>query len=108
MSSHFRPVFLEDAIEGMVLADNVSDAHGNVLLRKGITLSNAVIASLQRHHVTILSIVSEESSTDDSTQEESAHEERLAALFRRPSSPEEATDLLKQCVYHYRLGEDNE
>ncbi|MDF3035318.1 MAG: hypothetical protein K0S28_592 [Paucimonas sp.] len=86
-----------------MLADDVIDAHGNVLLRKGMTLSNAVIASLQRHHVSVLSVVNEEGSTDESAQEEAVHEERLAALFRHPSSPEEATDLLKQCIYHYRL-----
>jgi hypothetical protein len=51
MISRYKQVGIDDASAGMVLADEVCDRQGNVLLAKGTQLSDSTLAALRRRGV---------------------------------------------------------
>jgi hypothetical protein len=104
-----RQVPLDQATAGMVLADDLLDAQGNILLARNITLTDAMIAALRRHQVEAVPIVSGTLTRKELTAQRLAHEARLVRLFRKPANDmEDATGILSQYVRYYRLGGEEE
>lgn len=97
--SHYLP--LEKVSAGMVLAADILDHQGHVLLPQGSELSDATIRSLARHEIHQLCIVSEAVSAEHMAQLTARQLERLQHLFRHcPASG--ATAQLKRYLQSYR------
>ncbi len=103
MARRNQEIALAEASPGMVLSDDLLDAQGQVLLPAGATLTEAVIASLTRRGVDSLPIQGEEIEDENPALQEQ-HAERLAQVFRKHSSDDMATEILRQFVYQFRLG----
>lgn len=94
---------LAAALPGMVLADDLRDAWGNILLPQGAKLTEATLTSLRRYSIEALPILSEELSADEEAAEMERHQQRLMILFRKNTS-DKASLLLQQYVSNFRLG----
>lgn len=95
---------LKRARAGMVLSHELVDGNGLVLLAKGTVLTEAMIASLHRHHIDAVAVVG--SSEPDPPPDPAAVQARLAHLFRHNgrSDDDPATSSLRRLVELYRLG----
>jgi hypothetical protein len=105
MAAPFKQVPIDAAQPGMTLSDDLLDATGNILLRRGLVLTEATLNALRRHDIETLAIVSSPDEGDgaDSPDHQA---QRLARLFRKPGNDyEDATGILLQHVRQYRLGE---
>lgn len=106
MTAAYQLMPLADARPGMVLSDVVRDERGNVLLSKGVELTDALLASLARHGIEALAIVV---ATDDDAPapvDATAVQARLDYLFRnneRDDHNDWATGILRRYVEDYRL-----
>lgn len=105
MTASYRLMPLADVRSDMVLADVVRDERGNVLLSKGIVLSDVLIASLHRHGIEAVSIVT---ATEHAAPppDPAAIQLRLDHLFRnneRDDHNDWATGILRRYVEDYRL-----
>lgn len=88
---------------GMVLSDELLDDHGLVLLAKGAVLSEATIASLQRHRIEAVAVVRDAAQR---VPDEQAIVARLDHLFRQHDLDDDhdwAAKLLRRYVEDYRL-----
>ena len=95
---------LEAAQEGMVLADTLHDAGGNVLLPRGATLGEATLNSLRRRGIETLTIVAPDAPPDPEREaaRREALERQMRQLFRHAG--DDATILtLRQTLLDYRL-----
>jgi uncharacterized protein YaiI (UPF0178 family) len=95
---------LADIVPGMVLADNLLDTQGQVLLPKGVMLTEQTIESLRRHNVVSLRIFMGELTEEEETAQRDRFQSRLARLFRK-SDDKEANGLLHAYIRRFRLGE---
>jgi hypothetical protein len=109
MSDHEQLIDIDQAA-GMVLAADLTDHNGGVLLPAGATLSSANIASLRRRGINACIVVVAEPDAARCAEDEAAaalererHQLRLLRLFRR-SGGEQATPLLLQLLTDYRRG----
>lgn len=103
MSDSYELVPLAHLYPGMVLADALLDAHGNVLLAEGAVLGEATILSLARHGVGAAPI---RRAVPLEQPEPAALQARLDHLFRRNDRDDHAdwaTGLLRRYVEDYRL-----
>jgi hypothetical protein len=84
MINRYKQVSLEDAAAGMVLAAEVCDRQGNVLLAQGTELSDTLLRALERRGVDSVRIEDDRFSQEElgALREQVAH--RLAHLFRNP------------------------
>ena len=98
-------VTLDEANPGMVLSDDLLDAQGSVLLPAGTTLSESTIKSLRRREVDLLSIQGDELPEADDAAELERYKARLQQLFRKHSEDDMATEILRQFVTRFRLGD---
>lgn len=106
MTNHYRQIALNEATAGMTLSDDVLDLHGQVLLAKGLTLTEAILVSLQRHQISMLPITTDIESEDQHQLDLAQFEIRISHLFRHQGSGEEdATGVLEQHIRQFRLGE---
>ena len=97
---------LAEVQPGMMLSDALLDRRGQMLLPKGAVLTAASIASLGRHGVGMLPIVS-----DDVPEpvDPAAVQARLDHLFRKNERGNEddwATGILRRFIEDYRLGRE--
>lgn len=99
-------VDIDAAVEGMVLACDLCDAGGNVLLGQGATLSEASLRSLRRRGVAQLQVAGEEDAVDavDDAAERQRRCDRLDHVFRR-SAGSLATPAFLAQLRRYRCGE---
>lgn len=99
-------VDIDAAVEGMVLACDLCDAGGNVLLGQGATLSEASLRSLRRRGVEQLQVAGEEEAVDDAAAaaERQRRCERLTHIFRRSADSLATPSFLAQ-LKRYRCGE---
>jgi len=95
-----------NAAEGMVLARQLLDESGGMLLPQGSALTAASLASLRRRGVAQLPILTAAPEPDTAAQEAERERqcERLAHLFRGAGS-EDASNLLLARLLRYRKGE---
>ncbi|MDE2428404.1 MAG: hypothetical protein KGM99_06725 [Burkholderiales bacterium] len=99
---HYLPLAKINA--GMVLADDLLDKLGHVLLPAGTVLTASMLRSVEQHDIHLLSVEMNALSETESSDEKLAQLKRLGTLFRQPPY-EEPTCLLKDYVYEYRQGE---
>lgn len=100
-----KQLALEEAQPGMVLSDNVLDAQGQVLLSKGVALTEQTIAALARHEIASLRIEMGEMTAEEEAIQRAYFAERIEHLFRnQDDSP--ATATLHRYIRKYRLGEE--
>lgn len=94
---------LERASAGMVLAADLSDANGGVLLPAGASLSEANLASLRRRGVRACLVRGAEAEAESGARalELARRQQRLAHLFRA-SAGAEATPQLLRLLVDYR------
>ena len=107
MSESGREISMEQALEGMVLAQALSDASGAVLLAQGATLTAASLTALRRRNVERCYVVME-AAFDPAAQAHAEQErvrrlERLAVLFRA-TPPDSAGAQLLSLLQRYRQG----
>lgn len=103
MSDSYELVPLAHLYPGMVLADALLDAHGNVLLAEGAVLGEATILSLARHGVGAAPI---RRAVPLGQPDPGTVQARLNHLFRRNDRDDHAdwaTGLLRRYVEDYRL-----
>lgn len=94
---------LADVSPGMILSDDLLDLQGQVLLPKGVTLTEQTIESLRRHDVISLSIMTGELTPEEEAVQHAHFQHRLERLFRKlDDSP--ANVLLQRYVRDFRLG----
>ena len=106
MSDSYELVPLAHLYPGMVLADALLDAHGNVLLAEGVVLGEATIHSLARHGIAAAPIVR---AVPVSQPDPAAVQARLDHLFRRNDREDHddwAAGLLRRYVEDYRLARE--
>jgi hypothetical protein len=106
MSAAIQLTPLRDAQPGMVLSDVLLDAKGNVLLAQGVSLTEAMLASLVRHGVESLPIFHTQSGHSEPAFDPAAVQARLDRLFRaneRDDHADWATGILRRYVEDYRL-----
>ena len=103
MSAQATLVALADAEAGMVLALDLKDAGGAVLLPAGTALSAASLKSLERRGVEQVSVVADEPAETDAQKEAERLRKlgRLERLFRR-SADSGATGKLLGYLQRYR------
>lgn len=89
---------------GMVLAREVRNADGQVLLQGETVLADASISALLRRHVSHIFVFQEDERSDEELQAERARvAERIERLFC--NVPQEGTmGTLRQMILEYRLG----
>jgi hypothetical protein len=103
MSDDHAMVPVTQVTPGMVLSDELLDNQGLVLLAKGAVLSEATIASLQRHHIEAVPVARVEAHRAPDEAEVVA---RLDHLFRKhdlEGDEDWAGKLLRRYVEDYRL-----
>ena len=109
MTDSYKQLALDQTLPGMILSDDLLDRQGNVLLPRGVVLTEATLASLKRHGIDMLPIECAPLSEVDQEAERENHRRRLAILFRTPKNgeaePSDATRTLHQYVARFRLGD---
>lgn len=103
MSDDHAMVPVTQVQPGMVLSDELLDNNGLVLLARGAVLSEATIASLQRHHIEAVPVARVEAHR---APDEAATVARLDHLFRKHDLDDDrdwAGTLLRRYVEDYRL-----
>jgi hypothetical protein len=105
MSARAQRIDLDAARAGMVLAGDLVDANGSVLLPDGATLTEANLTSLRRRGVEACSVLPADADAFDDPAARAARLaqqlRRLERLFRR-SAAEEATPQLLRLLTTYR------
>jgi len=107
MSSSYEHLALADVQPGMVLSDELLDAHGKVLLPQGTVLSADMLALMPRHGIQALPIARAEMSPAEQEAEHARQLERIAHLFRLhdPENGEDwAAASLRRLLTDYRVG----
>ncbi len=107
MSGNFHQLALPDVRPGMVLSDELLDVQGQVLLPQGTILTEAMLALMPRHGISVLPIQQAEYSAEAIEATLHHHEARLAHLFRKNDESTEmdwATSQLRRYVSAYRHG----
>ncbi|MFL6675610.1 MAG: hypothetical protein ACJ8LG_20235 [Massilia sp.] len=106
MSAAYKLTELAAARPGMALSEDLLDRQGQVLLPKGAVLTAAMLASLGRHDVEMLPLVTG-GETEDA--DPGAIQARLDHLFRRNERDNDddwATGILRRYVEDYRLARE--
>jgi hypothetical protein len=84
MIQKYKEVDLDDAAAGMVLASEVLDHQGSVLLPAGAALSEQLLTSMRRRGIDSVRIVDDSVSSAELEAERERVAQRLDHLFRRP------------------------
>ncbi|WP_306395076.1 hypothetical protein [Telluria beijingensis] len=103
MSDDHMMVPVAQVQPGMVLSDELLDNNGLVLLAKGAVLTEATVASLQRHHIEAVPVARVEAHR---APDEAAVLARLDHVFRKHDLDDDgdwAGKLLRRYVEDYRL-----
>lgn len=103
MNKHCHYLSLNKVTAGMILADDLLDKVGHVLLPSGTTLSESMLRSLATHGVSQLCIEKEIISSPDKLEERKLRIERIPSLFRKYPA-EKPVNLLQKYIQHYREG----
>lgn len=102
MVSRYKQVDLDDAAAGMVLAADVLDHQGSVLLPNGAALTEALLRSMRRRGIDSVPIVDDAVDPALLAAERERVAVRLAQLFRQPG-PGRADALLREQLASYRM-----
>ncbi len=102
MISRYKQLDLDDAEAGMVLAADVLDHQGSVLLPAGAPLTEALLKSMRRRSIDSVRVVDDAISTEELARERERVAARLARLFRVPAR-DEANATLRAALSAYRM-----
>jgi dTDP-glucose pyrophosphorylase len=102
MIKKYKEVDLDDAAAGMILAAEVIDHQGSVLLPAGAPLSEKLLTSMRRRGIDHVRIVDDSVSGADLAAEGDRVAQRIAYLFRRPNQGA-AHALLRAELEAYRM-----
>ena len=100
-----QTIALDAAQAGMVLAVDLRDGHGNLLLPQGGVLTDAMLQALQRHGVVSLEIVGEAKEVVIDEAQQEAEKARLKHRFRLAGNDIPVLTLY-HAMLHYRLGQE--
>ncbi|WP_423707887.1 hypothetical protein [Undibacterium sp. WLX3042] len=103
MSKHSHYLTLNKVTAGMILADDLLDKVGHILLPAGTALSENMLRSLTAHGVSQLCIEADATPTPEELKERQMKIERIPLLFRKYPA-EQPVSLLQQYIQHYREG----
>lgn len=103
MVHRIRQIDIDDANEGMTLAEPILDAHNDVLLPEGTVLTDANLRSLRRRSIDYLFIINGEVSEEEMRAEQERIRKRLEHLFRK-SRAGGTNAALMSCITEYRIG----
>ena len=104
MSKRYHYLPLSKVSAGMVLADNLLDKVGQVLLPAGVTLTDAMLRSIAHHEIHQLSVEAAPISEQEEMELRQKQLLRVEKLFRHAPATEPAS-LLKAYILDYRQGE---
>ena len=108
MTAKYQHLALAQVHPGMVLSDELLDAHGQVLLPQGTRLTEAMLAAMPRHDVETLPILTAPAQAGAEPEpDRSVLQRRLSRLFRKHDPAIDgahATGELRHHVEHFRLG----
>lgn len=91
------------AKQGMKLGAPVVDGHGQTLLMAGVELGEPVLAGLQRHNISCVSILEEDARSEEELAIERGKTiERIDALFRGMDQTA-SMESLHRLILEYRL-----
>ncbi|MDY7538900.1 hypothetical protein RGU72_11590 [Undibacterium sp. 5I1] len=82
MTKRHQYLPLSKITAGRVLAADLLDKQGHVLLPAGVTLSESMLVSIAQHHVQQLSVIADDLPEVDDASVQKAKLERLDQLFR--------------------------
>jgi hypothetical protein len=101
MISKNKQLDLDDPAAGMILAAEVLDHQGSVLLPAGAALTEPLLTSMRRRGIDHLQVVDDSVSAQDLAEECERVGQRLDQLFRRPGTSK-ADALLQAQVRAFR------
>ncbi|MGB9988285.1 hypothetical protein [Pseudoduganella rhizocola] len=106
MNAGYRHLPLSGVKPGMVLATELLDLQGHMLLPQGTVLTEAMLSHMPRHGITSLPVEQQPMSAEELAALQAAQRERLAYLFRKTAAGEDdwAANALRQLVALHRLG----
>ena len=104
MSKHSHYLPLSKITEGMVLADDLLDKVGHILLPSGTVLTASMLNSVAHHQVHQLSVIMEASDERHVEKEQQSKLDRVNHLFRQQADQEPASSL-KNYLIQYRKGQ---
>ncbi|MDB5918975.1 MAG: hypothetical protein JWR40_3209 [Massilia sp.] len=102
MISRNKQIDLDDAAAGMILAAEVLDHQGSVLLSAGAALTEPLLTSMRRRGIDHVQVVDDSVSAEELAHECERAGQRLAHLFRRPGTTK-ADALLQAQVRAFRM-----
>lgn len=102
-SYHYLP--LSKVAAGMVLADDLLDKQGHVLLPAGTALSASMLTSIAHHNIHQLSVEADALSETEQESERVMKLARLDRLFRNTPPDDATTNALLAYVTKYRQDE---
>jgi hypothetical protein len=102
MITRYKELELDDAHAGMVLACDLTDGRGAVLLQQGTTLTDTQLAGLERRGIERLRVLDDAVDEAQLAAERARVELRLARLFRHGAGGR-ADALLRAGLHDYRL-----
>jgi uncharacterized phage protein gp47/JayE len=97
-----RQVDLDNAADGMVLAAQVVDGQGNVLLANGTVLAAPLLNALRRRGIDSVRVVDDSVTGEQLAAERARIRARLDELFRKPHAGA-ANALLREQLAAWRL-----
>ncbi len=109
MGARHQYMSLQEISAGMVLADDLLDKLGHILLPAGICLSEAMLKSLHNHQIHQLSILIDDLSGElpNDAEERQKKRDRLEYLFRQ--GPDDApANMLLSYLRKYRSGDNDD
>ncbi|MBC3886441.1 hypothetical protein [Undibacterium griseum] len=102
MSTHSHYLPLSKITAGMILAENLLDKVGHILLPAGTVLTDGMLRSIENHHITQLCLEKEAPSAEDAEQLLQNQRLRLTKLFRKQPDDIEPANTLRHYVQVYR------
>lgn len=104
MINRYKQLDIDDAIAGMVLADDVLDPRGGVLLPRATALTDAMLTSFRRRGIDTIRVVNDDISEAELIADRERIQQRLAILFRKCAA-DRIGGMLLQRVTEYRSGD---
>lgn len=106
MDNRHQYLAIKNIKPGMVLADDLMDKLGRILLPAGTALTDKILKSITQHHILQLSILVSELPGEE---QDHAHEQqkklgRLEQLFRK-GPYESPSNILQAYILKYRTGD---
>lgn len=106
MDNRHQYLLLKNIKPGMVLADDLMDKLGRILLPAGTSLTDKILKTITQHHILQLSILVSElpGEEQDHALERQKKIDRIQQLFRH-GPYEEPTSILQTYINKYRSGD---